>query len=229
VAQIRLNPIVSQNVVTYATVIAVPNPELKLKLGMTAVVTIEIARRTNVLRVPNGALRYRPDADIFADLKLPVPAEFQRADEGRSGQTPDAGGGARTQTTPVQGEASIGRVQADAGSGRNTVGLAAVAATKPGARTIDQLFGALLRPPTRGRTWIYMGGQLKPVQVRMGITDGTWTELLSQELGEGQQLVFNIVTPAMAAAARLPPNQRPGQQGRNANPFQGGGAGGHGH
>src|SRR5207253_11500079 len=76
VGQVRLNPQVVQNVVTYSTVINVPNPQLKLKPGMTANVNIEIARRSNALRVPNAALRFRPTAEIFQAL----------------GQTPPAGG-----------------------------------------------------------------------------------------------------------------------------------------
>jgi HlyD family secretion protein len=68
VAQVRLQPIVQQNVVTYATVIDVSNPELKLKPGMTANVTIEIARRSNVVRIPNAAIRFRPTPEIFAAL-----------------------------------------------------------------------------------------------------------------------------------------------------------------
>lgn len=60
VLQLRLNPVVAQNVVTYAAMIDVPNAELKLKPGMTATVTIEIEKRSNVLRVPNAALRFRP-------------------------------------------------------------------------------------------------------------------------------------------------------------------------
>ena len=68
VVQVRLQPIVQQNVVTYATVIDVPNPELKLKPGMTANVNVEVARRTGVLRVPNTALRFRPTNDIYAAL-----------------------------------------------------------------------------------------------------------------------------------------------------------------
>jgi HlyD family secretion protein len=60
VSQVRLQPTVEQNVVSYTTVIDVPNPGLKLKPGMTANVTIEIARADDVLRVPNGALRLRP-------------------------------------------------------------------------------------------------------------------------------------------------------------------------
>ncbi len=68
VTQVRLQPTTVQNVVTYQTVIDVPNPDLKLKPGMTANVNIEIARRSNVLRVPNTALRFRPTAEIFAAL-----------------------------------------------------------------------------------------------------------------------------------------------------------------
>jgi HlyD family secretion protein len=60
VAQVRLQPTVDQNVVSYTTVIDVPNRSLKLKPGMTASVSIEIARADNVLRVPNSALRFRP-------------------------------------------------------------------------------------------------------------------------------------------------------------------------
>jgi HlyD family secretion protein len=68
VAQVRLNPVVEQNVVTYAAIIAAPNPGLKLKPGMTANVTIEIARRDDVLRVSNAALRFRPTAEMLAAL-----------------------------------------------------------------------------------------------------------------------------------------------------------------
>lgn len=76
VVQVRLNPVTVQNVVTYQTVIEVPNPDLRLKPGMTANVNIEIARRENVLRLPAGALRFRPTADIFAALGQQPPADF---------------------------------------------------------------------------------------------------------------------------------------------------------
>jgi HlyD family secretion protein len=57
VSQIRLAPTNIQNVVTYDVVILVDNPELKLKPGMTANVSIITAERRGVLRVPNSALR----------------------------------------------------------------------------------------------------------------------------------------------------------------------------
>ena len=85
VTQVRLQPTTVQNVVTYQTVIDVPNPDLKLKPGMTANVNIEIARRSNVLRVPNTALRFRPTAEIFAALgQTPPPS-------GGRGRGPGAG------------------------------------------------------------------------------------------------------------------------------------------
>jgi HlyD family secretion protein len=62
VVQVRNAPITVQNVVTYDTVIGVTNPDLKLKPGMTANVSIISAHKDDVLKIPNGALRFRmPD------------------------------------------------------------------------------------------------------------------------------------------------------------------------
>ncbi|OLD16084.1 MAG: hypothetical protein AUI85_10140 [Acidobacteriales bacterium 13_1_40CM_3_55_5] len=61
VSQVRMNATTVQNVVTYNTVIDFDNPDTKLFPGMTAYITIPVASAKNVLRVPNGALRYKPD------------------------------------------------------------------------------------------------------------------------------------------------------------------------
>jgi HlyD family secretion protein len=60
VAVVRNAPITVSNVVTYDVVIQVANPELKLKPGMTANVSITIETRPDVLRIPNAALRFKP-------------------------------------------------------------------------------------------------------------------------------------------------------------------------
>src|SRR5256886_7564160 len=60
VVQVRNAPITVQNVVTYDTVIGVSNPDLKLKPGMTANVSIVVAHKDDVLQIKNAALRYRP-------------------------------------------------------------------------------------------------------------------------------------------------------------------------
>jgi len=60
VVQIRNAPIITQNVVTYITVVNVDNSDLKLKPGMTANVSIEVASKENVLKLPPAALRFKP-------------------------------------------------------------------------------------------------------------------------------------------------------------------------
>jgi HlyD family secretion protein len=60
VKQVRNAPINVQNVVTYDVVVAVENTDLRLKPGMTANISIIVARKDQVLKVPNAALRFRP-------------------------------------------------------------------------------------------------------------------------------------------------------------------------
>lgn len=78
VSQVRLQPVVEQNVVSYVTVIDVPNPDLKLKPGMTAAVTIETARADDAMRVPNAALRFRPTEPAYEALGQKAPEPRQR-------------------------------------------------------------------------------------------------------------------------------------------------------
>jgi HlyD family secretion protein len=101
VSQVRLNPLVQQNVVTYATVIDVPNNELKLKPGMTANVNIEIARRTNALRIPNAALRFRPTPEMYTALGLTPPERGGRGEQ--AGDGPRGGAGAGSAGTKPKG------------------------------------------------------------------------------------------------------------------------------
>ncbi|NUO08022.1 MAG: efflux RND transporter periplasmic adaptor subunit [Candidatus Brocadia sp.] len=78
VVEIRMAPVIFQNVVTYDTIINVDNTSLKLKPGMTANTSILTARAENVLRIPNAALRYTPleilrnetDKKAFIDRKF---------------------------------------------------------------------------------------------------------------------------------------------------------------
>jgi multidrug efflux pump subunit AcrA (membrane-fusion protein) len=69
--------------------------------------------------------------------------------------------------------------------------------TKYGAvasgETIDALFAPLAPVESQGRAWVYADKQLKPVRLRLGITDGTNTELLSGELQPGMELVTGVM------------------------------------
>src|SRR5215831_3610594 len=115
VKQVRLNPTTVQNVVTYSTVIDVPNPELKLKPGMTANVTIQIARRDNVLRIPNAAIRFRPTKDMFDALNQAMPPELERGFGGRGRNGGGNGGGRFNAGAPSGGPTPTG---SPAGSGK---------------------------------------------------------------------------------------------------------------
>jgi HlyD family secretion protein len=84
VVQVRNAPITVQNVVTYDTVIGVTNPDLKLKPGMTANVSIISAHKDEVLKIPNGALRFRmPD-------ESPTPSAKRDPSTARPGGKPPA-------------------------------------------------------------------------------------------------------------------------------------------
>ncbi|HVT35228.1 MAG TPA: efflux RND transporter periplasmic adaptor subunit [Nevskiaceae bacterium] len=103
VRQIRNAPTTVQNVVTYDAVIAVANPDLKLKPGMTANATFTYADKSDVLRVPNAALRFKPAADQVPGPKADAPREHgQRGGGDRSQRTLWVLRGGQAQPVTVQ-------------------------------------------------------------------------------------------------------------------------------
>ena len=86
VTQVRNSPITVQNVVTYDTVIGVDNPDLKLKPGMTANVSIIVAQRNGALKIPNATLRFRlPEAAQAATVAREGPSVRMGAQAVRAG------------------------------------------------------------------------------------------------------------------------------------------------
>ena len=130
VKQVRLNPTIESNVVTYAAIITAANPELKLKPGMTASLTIEVARREDVLRVPSAALRYAPAPDVLNAVG---------ADDASSVKGP--------------------------------------------------------------RVWQHLDGRMSPMAVTPGESDGRYTEIQSDTLAEGAQVVTRIALGERATSA----------------------------
>ncbi len=72
ISQIRSAPVVTQNVVTYVVVVTVDNSDLKLKPGMTANVSIEVARVNDALKLPPAALRFKPKSNDEETKKRPA-------------------------------------------------------------------------------------------------------------------------------------------------------------
>lgn len=104
VRQVRLNPTIQSNVVSYTVIVSADNPDGRLKPGMTAFVQITANRRQGVLRVPNAALRFRPPADPAQADKSAPPAK-----SGVGGVFPGAPGG------PPAGAAASGGARRDTG------------------------------------------------------------------------------------------------------------------
>lgn len=130
VSQVRNAPINVQNVVTYNAVILVSNPELKLKPGMTANVSIIISAKRGVLRIPNAALRFSmPDRD---------------KDKNKKTQQKGAG------------------------------------------------------------VWIIENGKPKRISVTTGVSDGSYTELISGEIKEGQEVIVESLTKTKQKAGAAP-------------------------
>jgi HlyD family secretion protein len=105
IRQVRQSPNTIQNVVTYPAVIDAPNPDGKLRQGMTASVTIVAAHKDDVLRVSNAALRWRPDDQGGASTTPATGAQRQGPPQARN---PNAS--ARGNRDVTQGNGRPGRV-----------------------------------------------------------------------------------------------------------------------
>ena len=104
VKQVRISPATSDNVVTYPVIISVANPDLKLKPGMTANVSIVTDRRKDVLKVPMAALRFSPPPEDAAPQTAAAtsspfsPSMPRRRPGGGAGQGNGNGNAGRTGT-----------------------------------------------------------------------------------------------------------------------------------
>ena len=193
VLQIRNSPSTNQNVVSYDAVITVENRDQKLKPGMTATVSIITAQHEDVLKIPNAALRFKPEPPKGSNA--PPAMARTDADQPRVPGSGGWGGGGRG-----GGGRGGGGDRPDGSPGRPS-----------GARA-----GRAGRPPTGTRT-IYLldtsnpdDPDAKPVQIRAGISDGVSTEILDG-LKEGDIVITGSNTPQATPTPGTP------------NPFGGGG------
>ena len=90
VRQVRNAPINIQNVVTYDVVVEFENPAFRLKPGMTANVSIVVAKKENILKVPNSALRFTPPKTVRDEQASGRPAKGEGGGRMSAGGTSDA-------------------------------------------------------------------------------------------------------------------------------------------
>jgi HlyD family secretion protein len=207
IQQMRLNPVNVQNVVTYNVVIDVSNPEQKLKPGMTANLTVTIDERNDVLKVPNSALRFAPQTT----------PQTTDAAQTRSG---NGNGGQRRQRRNADGAQQDGAAQQ---------GGDATAQQQDGARAQFARPTEPVLPGQIRRVWV-MGADGKPEarRIKIGLSDGSSTEVVEGELREGDVVVTgqNVAASSASGGARNNNQTAPGFGGapRVGGPGGGGGA-----
>jgi HlyD family secretion protein len=189
VSQVRMNPTTVQNVVTYDAIVNFDNPDLKLFPGMTAYVTIPVDTAENVLKVPNGALRYKPQI-ARAALRALYSRYGIGADE-------DGSSTARATARPV-----------DDGSANPSP----VTGTQFGATAPGREQGAKIQTVV---VWkLHADASIEPIQIVLGITDHAYTAVIHTvrgELKEGDQVITGSLTvkgsPAGGSSAGPPPKK----------------------
>jgi HlyD family secretion protein len=150
VRQIQLQPSTVQNVVNYTVVIDASNRKGLLLPGMTATVDFVIDQRTDVLLVPNAAVKIAPTAAMIAEVRGPAPGP--------------------------RGPAAGGKVQAAGASDANA------------ASDLKMLW------------YLDSAGRLKVQPVKVGMTDGHLTEVVSgEDVHEGMQVVSALAQSAQPA------------------------------
>lgn len=168
VKQVRYAPEIVQNVVTYTTIVEVDNPELKLRPGMTATVSIVTGEARNALRISNAALRFTPNLSQEEMMKLMTRMREERGSrrEGTNPERkPDQKGDAHRQGTQ---RTESGQRQ----SGMRGFGMS--------GRQMQDF----------ARVWIEdENGQLKMIFIRKGVTDNSYTEIVSGDLEEEQLVI----------------------------------------
>jgi HlyD family secretion protein len=222
VGQVRKAALVVQNVVTYTAVISTSNPNLELFPGMTANVRIVVDTRENVLKVPNAALRYRPAGAPDA-REAAAQAEGGKADgKGRGGAqaaeatrerlvhelTLNAEQQARleaiTRETREKIQALVAEDQAERRRqverlrAESRARIAEILNPEQRAR-YEQMSGGRSGLSTAGRVWVLdNAGRPQAVNVRTGLTDGTYTQLVGGDLQQGAQVIVGTQSGAKA-------------------------------
>lgn len=195
VTEIRLQPVTTNNVVTYTVVVDAPNPDKELMPGMTADITIYTEEKSNILVVPGKATRFTPDQNLLeaynAAHNLPTsgsnasvgaePADLTTGNAPASGNASNPGPALSSGNPPAAGAPGSGSTPAP-------VNLS----SPSGDKTLTA--GQNLAEPVTGEVgylWIQNGKELRRIRVVLGATDGINYELLSGAQ-EGDQLVVSL-------------------------------------
>jgi HlyD family secretion protein len=173
VREVRLNPVTTNNVVTYVVILGAPNPDKKLMPGMTASATIYVDEKDNALTLSGKAIRFTPSITYMQSQFAKMQAGAPGAPAGAANaQAPQGGAGA-----PQTG----GNMPASTGS---------APATMPSG--MPPMGAAMQLPEGVKMVWIKDDkGGIKPNRIKVGIDNGSSVEVL-EGLKEGDEVVISM-------------------------------------
>jgi HlyD family secretion protein len=193
VKQVRLQSTIEQNIVNYTVVISVRNEDSKLLPGMTATVEFVVASASDVLKVANAALRFRPPEAQLAEARERLRRQFEERAAARGGAGPGAEGGG-----------PFGRLGGGSGQDRAAMG---GGEGRPGAGANGNARSQ------RDRSFLYYldeEGRLSMMPVRPGITDGQFTEVRGPLIADGMEVIVGMTQSAQSTS--LNPFQQQGER-----------------
>jgi HlyD family secretion protein len=206
VNQIRLEPAVSANVVTYSTIITAPNDDLKLRPGMTANIFVYTKEVDSALLISAKALNFQPDSALAKQYKI-LPSS-------------EGGGGSHKGATQYGGNGSAAS--------------SAAAPRDHSKDTAGQELDTTSKRAQRALVWVRSGDSLLEKRIRIGLNDETHVQILKgltedDEVATGEEIPVKGSSSAPAARSPFMPTRRGGGSrpagGAGGRPA-GGGAGG---
>ena len=205
VRQVRLQSTIQENVVNYTVVVDVDNEEGKLLPGMTATVDFLIETATDVLKVSNAALRFRPTEAMIAEAR----ERMQQQREARQANLPDSVRQQRGQRggngEGVQRRGQGGFGGQGGGFGGQGGGFAGFGGRQGGNSDFTMLW------------YLDEEGNLSMAPARTGISDGQMTEIRSRRLEPGMQIIAGVTQAAQSSSNN--PFQQNQQGGRRPGGF----------
>ena len=186
IRQVRLQPVVTSNVVTYTVIVNAPNPDKKLMPGMTANITVLVQKVDSVLTIPGKALRFTPDQAFLTEYMKNNPYNQRQG----QGQRPGSDATGRQDTARMRRNAAQGGAggQGMYGNGQQGSGQGG---------TFD--FGAgnqQNKKPTV--VWVMNDGKMKRVRVATGAIDATNAEI-KWGLKDGDTVVLSMTQAGKSA------------------------------
>lgn len=172
IEEVRFSSAELQNVVTYPVVVGCPNPDLKLLPGMTADLSFQIRKREEVVKIPKAAIRFFPSDKKHVREEDHHLLEIGDSDsEGEEDSEEDEDTDESEPVTEPEQEDSSDAEQTDdpsedeAGTGKKK------------------------KDKKVRHVWVVEGELLKAIEVKVGISDSRFWELVSGDIDEGAELV----------------------------------------